>query len=84
MNQRRWKRTNLEVTAIFDPFGKIMPEKIKWNGHEYNIESIIEVKNSTAYKVGGSGLRYTCYIKHRLRNLFYDGKQWFVEERISI
>lgn len=74
------KKIFVKVLASFDIEGRIVPKTILWeDGHKYEIDSIIDVRQAASLKVGGIGKRYTCRICNKQAYLFYEEPRWFVE-----
>ncbi|MGN1227806.1 MAG: hypothetical protein ACI4TX_04090 [Christensenellales bacterium] len=79
----------VEVCAIFDTNGKVVPIWLKWiNGKVYNIDKVLDVRKATSLKAGGTGIRYSIKIGGQNRFLFCEGQnawnehnlcRWFVE-----
>lgn len=69
----------IDVTARFYPDGVIVPLQINWDdGSKYKIDRILVVKKACSLKSGGVGLRYTCKICGKIRNIYLDDNKWFV------
>ncbi|NLZ45583.1 MAG: hypothetical protein GX896_02720 [Clostridiales bacterium] len=82
------RRVYVEVVAKFDPDGKITPLTITWeDGTVFQVDKVLERKNTVARKVGGIGLRFTCEICGQQSYLFYcdptldNTYHWFVEAK---
>ena len=79
----------VRVVVEFDKDGFMYPRVIKWpDGHQYEIDRVMDVKHAHAEKAGGVGERFTVRVRGRERYLFYErtgemmGNQtgrWFVE-----
>lgn len=69
------------VTVYIDERGKIRPLSLFYNGKEYAIEKVIDVRTTPPEHVGGIiTKRYDCVILHRPKLLFCDiDGRWFVE-----
>ena len=80
----KFKKQFIEVTATFKD-GNITPQEMVWvyeNGDEekFTIDKVIgEPMRAAAIKGGGIGLRYECRIQGKIRYLYLDGYEWFVE-----
>ena len=72
----------VEILATFTVEGKIIPREIIWeDGRHFEIDRILEVQRGGSFKVGGTGIRYTCRIRNKQVYLFFEdltGK-WFME-----
>ena len=75
------KQTFIEVNARFEESGRIMPRSIIWEGREYEVDRVVDIRRRASTKTGGAGLRYTCFILGKERFLFYDDNKWFVESK---
>jgi len=74
------RKVYVDVTAQFDTDGKITPLSITWeDGHEYEIDKVMDVCRAASLKVGGVGIRYTCRICNKQTYLFLEENKWFVE-----
>ena len=69
-----------EVTALFDEEGRITPLSIKYEGEEFEIDRITDIRPAASLKSGGAGIRYTCYIDGKLSYLFLEETKWFIEQ----
>lgn len=68
-----------EVKAAFDTDGNITPLSIVYDGCEYEVDRVCDVRPAASLKSGGAGIRYTCYIAGRLTYLFLEDTKWFME-----
>ncbi len=76
------RKAYVQVTAVFDIDGTIIPECIFWeDGTVYNIDRVVSVCRAASLKAGGDGVRYTCKIGNNLTYLFLDDNRWFVEAK---
>ena len=70
------------VKARFEPDGKLSPLSIAWeDGHEYEIDRVLNVCRAASLKAGGAGTRYTVRIGRTETYLFLEENKWFVERR---
>ena len=77
------KKRYVQVMAVFDTAGKIMPTAIVWeDGRTYEIDRVLETRQATSLKVGGKGIRYQVRIMGRDTYLVYEAPRWFVEEKV--
>jgi hypothetical protein len=77
------KKRYVQVKAVFDTAGKIMPTAIVWeDGRTFTIDRVKESRQATSLKVGGNGIRYLVSIMGRDTYLFYESPRWFVEEKV--
>ncbi len=68
-----------EVKAQFDLEGNIFPLSMTYDGVEYEIDRIVDIRPAASLKSGGAGIRYTCYIKGKKTYLFLEETRWFFE-----
>lgn len=70
------------VTARFEPDGRLLPMSVTWeDGHEYEVDRILNVRRAASLKAGGAGIRYTVRIGRTETYLFLEEDKWFVERR---
>ena len=79
----------VQVDARFDRDGFVHPRSIIWvNGHEYEIDRVLDITHMHATKAGGTGDRFTIRVNGQQRYLFYERfndlegnhvGHWFVE-----
>ena len=69
-----------QVKAQFDEEGNILPLSIMYEGEEFEIDRITDIRPAASLKAGGAGIRYTCYIDGRLTYLFLEETRWFRED----
>lgn len=51
--------------------GEILPSKIVWeDGRIFLIDKITDKRKMASLKIGGCGIRYTCFIKGKERYFF--------------
>ena len=69
----------IDVITIQKKDGKITPLFICWdNGKKYKIDRVLSVSRQFS-KVGGCGLRYSCLVGGKQKNLFLEKDKWFIE-----
>jgi len=74
----------VDVMAAFDREGRLTPLSLVWeDGRKYPVDQVLDVRRAASLKAGGIGTRYTVRIYGKRTYLFFDGKQWFVERRLS-
>lgn len=74
----------VEVTAKFDVDGTVVPLEIQWeDGAKFEIDRILDVRQAASLKAGGTGIRYTCRIRGRVKYLWLEESRWFVEAKES-
>lgn len=69
----------VEVKAVFDIDGNIMPVSIKYEEMELEIDRIKDIRPAASLKSGGAGIRYTCMIQGKPTYLFLEDTKWFFE-----
>lgn len=67
------------VKAFFDKEGNITPLSMEYNGEEFEIDRVTDVRPAASLKSGGAGIRYTCYIEGKMTYLFLEETRWFFE-----
>lgn len=71
----------VSVTARMDEDGRVRPLSIQWyDGQTYPVDKVVDVRRSSARRVGGDGICYTVMIGSRTTYLYYEDPRWFVEE----
>ena len=68
-----------EVTAVFDTEGNITPLSVTYQGEQFAIDRITDIRPAASLKSGGAGIRYTCYIDGKRSYLFLEETRWFLE-----
>ena len=68
-----------QVKALFDTDGNIMPLSMCYDGEEFEIDRICDIRPAASLKSGGAGIRYTCYIDGKRTYLFLEDTKWFWE-----
>ena len=79
------------VTASFNADGQLIPTEITWeDGHVYQIDRVLDIRQAAAAKAGSGGDRYTVRINGRQSYLFFERStnisgnvigRWFVERK---
>ena len=79
------------VDVEFRADGVMLPRKITWeNGHEYEIDRVIDIRQAAAKRAGGQGDRYTIMVNGKKSFLFFERSasikgnnigRWFVERK---
>lgn len=70
-----------QVKALFNEEGEITPLSITYEGEEFEIDRICDIRPAASLKSGGAGIRYTCYIEGKLSYLFLEETKWFIEQK---
>ncbi len=68
------------VFAKFTPEGGMEPFCLEWtDGRRFFIDRILNRRRAASLRAGGCGIRYTCLIRGRQVELFYEENyRWFV------
>ena len=91
------EKANLKVYVAvkvdFNEDGIMLPRIITWeNGHEYEIDRVLDIRQAAAMKAGGQGDRYTVRINGKQSYLFFERStsqtgnnigRWFVERKVA-
>ena len=73
-------KTYVNVMVEHRSDGVKTPKEIRFDdGRRFEIDKVTERRRAVATKVGGTGIRYTIYVRGHERKLFEDGGLWFVE-----
>jgi hypothetical protein len=70
----------VKVLAEIDENGKKTPKVITFEGRDYIVDKVIDIKNRASMKVGGVGERYRVRIGGRETYIYYEFHKWFVEK----
>ena len=74
----------VEVLSRTDEDGRVFPIAVTWSdGRVFEIDQVMDVRQATSLKVGGTGVRYLVRIGSRATYLFFENPRWFVEEIIA-
>ncbi len=78
-----YARTFVNVVVEHQSDGRKTPKQIRFDdGRRFDIDKVTERRRAAATKVGGTGIRYTIWIRGKERKLFENDDRWFVEEII--
>ena len=67
------------VNASFQADGSMFPVKIIWdNGAEYPISNGIGVKFYPTVKSVKGGVKFTCVILGKIRELYFEEQRWYI------
>ena len=93
MKSEVFERVYVDVKAVFNASGSLIPLEIKWvDGEIFEIDKVTDVRQASAMKAGGQGDRYTVWIRGKQSYLFFERSgalsgsnlgRWFVESRGS-
>ena len=70
------------VVVSVDEDGNKKPKSIDYNGQEFVVDKVIDMKRCASFKTGGIGERYTIRIEGKETYLFCEMGRWFVEEKV--
>lgn len=74
------RKVFVRVMVEYNEHGQVRPCSLTWeDGRHFDIDRIMDIRQSVSLKVGGSGIRYTCRIRGRPAYLFQDGNLWYME-----
>ena len=81
------------VRTFFDSDGRLIPPEITWDdGHNYPIDRVSDICQSSAMRAGGQGDRYTIWVDGKQIYLFFERNtkasgnnigRWFVERQTA-
>lgn len=66
------------VVVHIDEKGKKKPLAIEFEGKRYGIDKVVKREPAACNSVGGVGIKYTCVIWGKIRELWEEKEQWFV------
>jgi len=79
-----YEKVYIEMNETVTAEGRVLPQRFKWidgnNETAYDIDRILEVKQTYAPHVGGLATRYLVRVSGREKYLWYEGPKWFVEK----
>lgn len=74
-------RINLTVNVRHEKDGSAFTISIVWeDGRKFEVDRVMDVRNSAAHKCGGVGIRYTCKICGKTVELLDEEGHWFMEK----
>lgn len=83
----------VSVLVAFNSEGVMYPRALVWeDGHRYDIDKVLDVRQAAAMKAGGQGDRYTVVINGQRSYLFFERStnvsgnnigRWFVERKAA-
>ena len=78
-----YQKEYVDVVSLHERNGKIVPLCVYWyDGTEYPVDRVLDVRRASSLKAGGFGVRYTCEIRGKQAYLFLEGTRWFAERKI--
>ena len=72
------ERKYVPVIVHFDDSGKMRPLVIEFDGTEYAVDKVLDVRRAACPSAGGVGDRYTCRIQGQETYLWFEEGRWFV------
>jgi hypothetical protein len=76
------RKVYVNVSAKFNKDGRIIPESFEWEDERiFEIDRITDIRRAASLKVGGAGLRYTCFVCGKQTYLFLEDNRWFIEAK---
>lgn len=80
----KYVKTYIDVIVKMRTDGSMLPLCLIWDGREYGIDKVKDIRIATADHVGGLAMRYVCLVEGREKLLFLEEKplRWFVEKYI--
>ena len=66
------------VVVRIDEEGKRKPLAIEFEGKQYRIDKVMKREPAACKSVGGVGIKYTCVIWGKIRELWEEKGQWFI------
>lgn len=66
------------VVVRIDEKGTKNPLVIEFEGKRYEIDKLIKREQAACNSVGGVGIKYTCVVWGKIRELWEEKGQWFV------
>lgn len=83
----------VSVLVAFNSEGVMYPRALVWeDGHRYDIDKVLDIRQAAAMKAGGQGDRYTVVINGQRSYLFFERStnvsgnnigRWFVERKAA-
>ena len=70
-------KTYLEVTAIFERNGSLIPLSFHWEGQIVQIKRILNV--TPMAEINGGVERYTCLDGSKQFHLYFDAIRWYIK-----
>lgn len=81
----------VSVLVAFNNEGVMFPRSLVWeDGHRYDIDKVLDIRQAAAMKAGGQGDRYTIRVNGQESYLFFERStsltgnnigRWFVERK---
>lgn len=70
------------VTLYVDEQGKVTPLSVMFEGEEYAVDKVTDIRTAPPEHVGGLiTRRYDCKIAGKTRKLYLENGRWFVEAK---
>jgi hypothetical protein len=93
VTELREVKVYVHVNATFDADGRMVPKYLFFDGHRYQIDKVLDIRQAAAMKAGGQGDRYTIIINNKQIYLFFERStepykgnigRWFVERKYDL
>ncbi len=69
----------IRINAKFECDGTMLPVRIIWhNGAEYPVSEVIDVRYFKPDNQGALGIKYTCIILGKIRDIYFDSVRWYI------
>ena len=75
------RKKYVKVILEMDENGRKTPKIIIYNDQKFEVDKVLDVRNSASMKVGGVGERYKVRIQGKETYIFFEHNKWFVEEK---
>ena len=75
------ERKYVPVTVRFDDAGRMRPLVIEFDGREFVVDRVLDVRRAACQTAGGIGDRYTCRIQGQETYLWFEEGRWFVAQK---
>lgn len=66
------------VVVRIDEMGEKKPLALEYEGKRYKIDRVLYWESASCNSVGGVGIKYTCVVWGKIRELWEEKDQWFV------
>jgi len=76
------RKVFVKVTLEVDSAGQMKPLAVTWeDGRVFAVDRVTDARRAVSLKAGGTGMRFTCFIKNKQVYLFYEEPRWFMEAK---
>lgn len=79
LEENPWK-VYVDVYVKFTKDGEMMPVGLLWgDGKLFVVDRVLDTVRAASLKAGGCGIRYTCMVRGKKVQIFYEENyRWFV------